>query len=139
TTHKSTKEVKRSKLNNLSLEYEMFRMKPEEKILDLRKRFSHLINYPIALGKLPNNSLNLKFEKKSLSKLSLAALFGKLLQHKLELSQLEKYEEQEKMIKTISLKKAYSCDTLQDDEFDGDSTENMNMPVKKFNKFLRKN
>ncbi|KAF1868198.1 hypothetical protein Lal_00018717 [Lupinus albus] len=42
-------------------EYEMFRMKPEEKIMDLQKRFTHLINHLIALGKvLSNSDLNLK-------------------------------------------------------------------------------
>ncbi|KAF1868277.1 hypothetical protein Lal_00018798 [Lupinus albus] len=33
-------------------EYEMFRMKHGEKILDLQKRFTHLTNHLIALGKV---------------------------------------------------------------------------------------
>ncbi|KAK2351768.1 hypothetical protein QL285_096970 [Trifolium repens] len=60
-THEGTVEVKRSKLNILSQEYEMFRMQPKEKILDLQKRFSHLTNHLIALGKtFSNDELNLK-------------------------------------------------------------------------------
>jgi len=35
TTHEGTEEVKRYKLNTLSQEYEMFRMQPGEKILDM--------------------------------------------------------------------------------------------------------
>ncbi|KAF1862227.1 hypothetical protein Lal_00026751 [Lupinus albus] len=61
TTHEGTEEVKRSRLNTLSQEYEMFRMKPGEKILDLQKRFTHLTNHLIALGKvLSNSDLDLK-------------------------------------------------------------------------------
>ncbi|KAF1881736.1 hypothetical protein Lal_00032207 [Lupinus albus] len=73
----------------------MFRMRPEEKIFDLQKRFTHITNHLIALGNvLSNSDLNLKVlrsltrtwqpkvttisEKKNLSKMSLAALFGKL-------------------------------------------------------------
>ncbi|KAF1863010.1 hypothetical protein Lal_00018854 [Lupinus albus] len=73
----------------------------------------HLINHWIALGKvLSNSDLNLTVltyltrdwrpkvtvisKKKSLSKMSLTALFGMLQEHKLELSQLEQHEEQEK-------------------------------------------
>ena len=78
--------------------YEMFRMLPGERILDMHKRFTHLTNHLTALGKtLTNNDLNLMIprsitiawkpkvtvisEKKSLSNMSLAALFGKLQEH----------------------------------------------------------
>ncbi|KAF1883505.1 hypothetical protein Lal_00044274 [Lupinus albus] len=91
TTHEGTDEVNRSRLNTLSQEYELFRMLPGEKIQDLQKRFIHLNNHLIALGKdLSTNDLNLKVlrslnrnwqpkvtaisEKKSLSKMSLAIL-----------------------------------------------------------------
>ncbi|XP_073225631.1 uncharacterized protein [Cicer arietinum] len=50
-THEGTIEVKRSKLNTLSQEYELFGMLPGESILDLQKRFSHLTNHLSALGK----------------------------------------------------------------------------------------
>lgn len=50
-TNESTIEVKTSKLNTLSQEYEMFRMQPRESIIDLQKRITHLINHFMALRK----------------------------------------------------------------------------------------
>jgi oligoribonuclease (3'-5' exoribonuclease) len=105
TTHEGTEEVKRSRLNTLSQEYEMFRMQPGEKILDMQKRFSHLINHLAALGKtLSNNEINLKIlrsltrewqpkvtaisEKKSLSNMSLAAILENYKSMKLNLQDL---------------------------------------------------
>ncbi|KAK2450000.1 hypothetical protein QL285_009141 [Trifolium repens] len=40
-THEGTIEVKRSRLNTLSQEYELFRMQPGESILNMQKRFVH--------------------------------------------------------------------------------------------------
>ena len=61
-THEGTVEVKRSRLNTLSQEYELFRMQPGETILDLQKRFVHLTNHLSALVKtLTNDELNLKY------------------------------------------------------------------------------
>ncbi|XP_073219589.1 uncharacterized protein [Cicer arietinum] len=93
-THEGTIEVKRSKLNTLSQEYELFRMQPEESILDLLKRFSHLTNHLSELGKIfTSDELNLKvlrsltkawqpkvttiYKKKSLSKMFLSEFFRK--------------------------------------------------------------
>jgi hypothetical protein len=60
-THEGTVEVKRSRLNTLSQEYELFRMQPGESILNMQKRFVHLTNHLKALGKtLTNDELNLK-------------------------------------------------------------------------------
>jgi hypothetical protein len=60
-THEGTAEVKRSKLNTLSQEYELFRMQPGESILNMQKRFVHLTNHLKALGKtITNDELNLK-------------------------------------------------------------------------------
>jgi len=60
-THEGTEEVKRSRLNTLSQNYEMFRTKPDESILELQKQFTHLTNHLIELEKIfPNNDLNLK-------------------------------------------------------------------------------
>ena len=61
-THEGTKEVKRSKLNTLSQEYEMFRMLPEEIIIELQKKFSRLRNHLMDLEKtFIDDDLNLKF------------------------------------------------------------------------------
>ncbi|KAF1866156.1 hypothetical protein Lal_00031460 [Lupinus albus] len=134
----------------------MFRMRPGEKILDPQKRFTHLTNHLIALGKvLSKSDLNLKvlrsltrtwqpkvmsiFGKKSLSKMSLAALFGKLQEHELELSQLEQHEEQEKKKKNISLKETIDKYDSSEDEDDKEETDDMSLFVKKFSKFLSRN
>lgn len=150
-THEGTIEVKRSKLNTLSQEYELFRMQPGESILDLQKRFSHLTNHLTALGKIfTNDELNLKVlrlltrawqpkvtaisEKKSLSKMSLSALFGKLQEHEIELGRLEQNESQEKKNKNIALK---TESREQSKENDSDEDENIILLVKKFGKFLK--
>lgn len=126
--------VKRSKLNTISQEYNMFRMQPGEIILDLQKRFSHLSNNLMALGKkFTNDDLNIKVlisltrawqpkviaisEKKSLSKMSSATLFSKLQEHELELKRREMHEYQEKKPKCLDLKnKIKGYDSNQEDE-----------------------
>ncbi|KAF1877014.1 hypothetical protein Lal_00033567 [Lupinus albus] len=150
TTHEGTDEVKRSRLNTLSQEYELFRMLPGDKIQDMQKRFTHLTNHLIALGKdLSTNDLNLKVlrslnrnwqpkvtaisEKKRLSKMSLATLFGKLQEHELELGRLEQNEEIEKKHKSIALN-TVTKDRNSDIDEDGD----MILLAKRFNKFLKK-
>ena len=151
-THEGTEEVKRSKLNTLSQEYELFRMQPGESILDLQKRFSHLTNHLMALGKtFTNDELNLKVlrsltrawqpkvtaisEKKSLSKMTSAALFGKLQEHEMELGRLEKHEVQEKKNKSIALR----VESKQQNEGESsDEGETINLLAKSFKKFLRK-
>ena len=119
--HEGTAEVKRSRLNTLSQEYELFRMQPRESILDLQKRFVHLTNHLKALGKtLTNDELNLKVlrslnrewqpkvtaisEKKNLSTMTSATLFRKLQEYETELARLEKHEIQVKDSKDIDLK-----------------------------------
>lgn len=49
-THEGTAEVKRSRLNTLSQEYELFRIQPKESILSLQKTFVHLTNHLITLS-----------------------------------------------------------------------------------------
>ena len=60
-THEGIVDVKRSRLNTLSQEYELFGIQPRESILTLKKIFVHLINHMIALDKtFTNDELNLK-------------------------------------------------------------------------------
>ncbi|KAK2422681.1 gag-protease polyprotein [Trifolium repens] len=136
-THEGTVEVKRSRLTTLSQEYELFRMQPGDSILNMPKRFVHLTNHLKALGKtLTNDELNLKVlrsltrewqpkvtaisEKKSLSKMSSATLFGKLQEYETELGRLEKHENQDKKSKSIALKvdskEIEEEDDLEEDE-----------------------
>lgn len=96
-------------------------MQPGESILSLQKRFVHLTNHLIALGKtFINEDLNLKMlryltresqpkitiisKKKSISTMTSTSLFGKLQEHELELGRLEKHANQEKKSKGIALK-----------------------------------
>jgi len=63
-THEGTDEVKRARKNTLIQEYEMFRMKAEETIYDVQKRFTHIVNHLIALGKdFEKEELNIKILK----------------------------------------------------------------------------
>ena len=86
-THEGTNEVKRARKNTLIQEYEMFRMKAEETIYDVQKRFTHIVNHLIALGKTSEKEeLNIKIsESRDLTTMSMTTLFGKLGEHELEL------------------------------------------------------
>jgi len=44
-THEGTTDVKRSRINTLTHEYELFRMNPNASIQDMQKRFTHIINH----------------------------------------------------------------------------------------------
>ena len=57
-THEGTTDVKRSRINTLTHEYELFRMNPNENIHSLQKRFTHIVNHLASLGKIfPNEDL----------------------------------------------------------------------------------
>ncbi|XP_050875904.1 uncharacterized protein LOC127079563 [Lathyrus oleraceus] len=152
-THEGTAEVKRSRLNTLSQEYEMFRMLPGESIVTLQKRFVHLTNHLIALGKtFTNDDINLKVlrsltrewqpkvtvisEKKSLSTMTSASLFRKLQEHKLELGRPEQHENQEKKSKGITLKVESKEEQTNDDP---EEDENFMLLVKRLSKLFGKN
>ena len=94
-THEYTTDVKRSRVNTITHEYELFRMNPNESIQSMLKRFTHIVNHLASLGKIfPNEDLVNKvlkclsrewqpkvtaiFGSIDLSSMSLATLFGKL-------------------------------------------------------------
>ena len=98
-THEGTTNVKRSRINTLTHENELFRMNINENIQSMQKRFTHIVNHLASLGKtFPNEDLINKVlrclsrewqpkvtaisESKDLSSMSLATLFGKLQEHK---------------------------------------------------------
>ncbi|KAL2325900.1 hypothetical protein Fmac_024958 [Flemingia macrophylla] len=63
-THEGTPEVRRARKNTLIQEYETFRMAQGETIMDMQKRFTHIINHLKGLGKLfDEEEVNVKILK----------------------------------------------------------------------------
>jgi len=63
-THEGTNDVKRSRKHSLIQEYELFRMQSEERIADVQKRFTHIVNHLTSLGKVfDKEELNIKVLK----------------------------------------------------------------------------
>jgi len=153
-THEGTNDVKRSRKHSLIQEYELFRMQPEENIVDVQKRFTHIINHFTGLGKVfDKEELNIKVlkcldrswqpkvtaisENKDLSKLSTAALFGKLMEHELELKRLKEQEIVERKTKGLGLKTSVQNDSSEEAEnFEHDET--LSLLTKRFSRFLKK-
>jgi len=50
-THEGTNDVKRARKHALIQEYELFKMQKGETICDVQKRFSHILNHFMSLGK----------------------------------------------------------------------------------------
>ena len=71
--------------------------------------------------------------------MSLANLFGKLQEHEMELLRLNQHEENDKKKKGIALKASSSIQEESDKEdlIDLDEDDDLNLFVKRFNKFLR--
>nr|KYP32933.1 hypothetical protein KK1_046274 [Cajanus cajan] len=112
-THEGTSDVKKYRKHNLIREHELLRMNHGESISDFQKRFTHLINHLVDLGrKFEEEELNLKVlqcldrswkekvtaieESKDLTSLTLATLFGKLKEHEQKLHIFEENEQQDK-------------------------------------------
>jgi len=63
-THEGTNGVKRARKHTLIQEYEMFRMQKGETIVDVQKRFTHIVNHLINLGKtFEREEFNIKILK----------------------------------------------------------------------------
>jgi len=101
-THEGTTNVKRARKHALIQEYELFRMQQGETIADVQKRFTHIVNHLIGLGKqFDREELNIKIlkcldrswqpkvtaisETRDLTTLTTVTLFGKLREHELEM------------------------------------------------------
>jgi len=57
-THEGTTDVKRSRINTFTYEYELFIMNQNETIQDMQKRFTHIFNHLASLRKIfPNEDL----------------------------------------------------------------------------------
>jgi len=63
-THEGTTDIKRTRKHALVQEYELFRMLKGETISDVQKRFTHIVNNLIGLGKVfEREELNIKILK----------------------------------------------------------------------------
>ena len=97
-THEGTNDVKRARKHTIIQEYEMFKMVKVESIADVQKRFTHIVNQLMSLGKVfDKEELNIKIlkcldrsrqpkvtvisESKDSTSLTTTSLFGKLKEH----------------------------------------------------------
>jgi len=63
-THEGTNDVKRAKKHTLIKEYEMFRKLKGEPIVEVQKRFTHIVNHLMSLGNIfDKEELNIKILK----------------------------------------------------------------------------
>jgi len=63
-THEGTNDVKRARKYVLIQEYDLFKMQQGKSIAEVQKRFMHIVNYLIGLGKeFDKKELNIKVLK----------------------------------------------------------------------------
>ena len=125
-----------------------------ESIAEVQKRFTHIINHLMSLGKtFDKEELNIKILKcldrswqpkvtaiskwKDLTSLTTASLFGKLREHELEMNRLNVQESEDKHVRNIVLKSAKHKN--KQDSSDESEEENLSLLSKKFSKFLKRN
>ncbi|XP_068461660.1 uncharacterized protein [Phaseolus vulgaris] len=123
-THEGTEDVKRSRKHALIQEYELFRMQPGENIAD-------------CLDRSWQPKVTAISESRDLSKLGTTALFGKLMEHELELKRLKEQETTERKPKGLALK-ATELDEIKEEKEDAEDDDTINLLTKRFSKFLRK-
>ena len=120
----------------------------------MQKRFTHIVNHLMGLGKeFDKEELNIKVlkcldrnwqpkvttisESKDLSIITTAALFGKLREHEIEMQRLNELETSEKKVKSIALKaSSKKGDEIEEKAAKSSDNENLNLLVKKFGKYL---
>ena len=121
-THEGTTQVKDSKVRILENDYEMFKMKPNESIVEMFTRFTDVVNGLEGLGKrvseqdkvskilrcLPpkwNSKTEAIEEAKNLKDLPLEELIGSLMTYEMKISRQEKeMQEERKKRKALRLK-----------------------------------
>jgi len=154
-THEGTSDVKRVTKLVLIQEYGLFRMQDEETIADVQKRFTHIVNHLIGLGKIfDKEELNIKVPKclvifwqpkvtrisktRDLTTLSTTAMFGKLREHEFEMNRFKEREIGERKVIEITLKIATLGEESETDSNEDSEVEPLDLLSRKFNKFLRK-
>jgi len=119
----------------------------------VQKRFTHIVNHVTGLGKTFDiDELNIKIlkslnrawqpkvtaitESQNLATMTMAALFGKLREHELELGRLNEEEDIGRK-KNIAFKTEVVKGKKQKEEEDSDDDENLSLMIKKFTKFMK--
>ena len=155
-THEGTNDVKRARKHALIQEYELFKMKQGESTTNVQKRFTHIVNHLLGLGKeFEKEELNIKVlkcldrswkpkvmaisETRDLSTLTTTTLFGKLREHEIDKQRLNELESSEKKVRNIALKTSTKKNEEPEDEVAKSSeSENLNHLVKRFGKYLKR-
>jgi len=124
----------------------MFKMLKEESSAEVQKRFTHIINHLMSLGKtFDKEELNIKIlkcldrswqpkvtaisESKDLTSLRTASLFVKLREHELEMNKLNVQKSEDKHVRSIALK--VSKHKRKQDSSDESEEENLSLLSKK--------
>ena len=146
-THERTTQVKYSKVRILENDYEMFKMKPNESIVEMFTRFTDVVNGLEGLGKrvseqdkvskilrclLPkwNSKMEAIEEAKNLKELPLEELIGSLMTYEMKIARQEKEMQEERKKKSIALKakkekrRAMMATWSQSEDSSDDESEN---------------
>ena len=77
-------------------------------------------------------------ETRDLTTLTIAALFGKLREHELEMRRLKEIETVEKKSRSLALKtKAADIESSEESSDECSDTENLNLLTRRFKKFIK--
>ncbi|XP_070019767.1 uncharacterized protein [Nicotiana sylvestris] len=148
TEQEGTTQVKQSKIDMLTTEYELFRMKDDESIQDMHTRFTSIINELHSLGQIiPRNKLvrkilsilhssweskvNATTEAKDLHALPIDELVGNLKTYEIKKKKKDGERREPKKEKNLVFK-AESNDSSEEDSF-------MAYLTKRFQKMVRRN
>ena len=154
-TYEGTTDVKRTRKHALIQEYELFRMQQGKTIVDVHKRFTHIVNHLIGLGKqIDKEELNIKILKcldrswqpkvtsisktRDLTTLTTATLFCKLREHELDMPRLKEMEIVKKKSKILAFKtKACNVESSEENSYECSDTKNLNLLTRRFQKFIK--
>nr|KYP42349.1 hypothetical protein KK1_036258 [Cajanus cajan] len=121
-----------------------------ETIMDIQKRFTHIINHLKDLEKIFEEeevnvkvlkSLNRRWqhtvtiitESKNLAQMRSVELFGKLREYEMNMTRMAKEEQKVKRVKGLALKlENYSSEEEESNDKDKSEQEEMNLMVRKF-------
>ncbi|KAA3464249.1 UBN2 domain-containing protein [Gossypium australe] len=151
-THEGTSQVKKFKLEILTLNYKTFNMKPEEDINEMSDRFTIIINGLKSYGKTyPNEEVVRKMlrnlltsweakvtaieEVKNLENLTLDELIGSLLTHEMRLN--KGVEEEKVMKKNVGITLKTTTNENSESSKDVNEDEEMEMFTGRFKRFVQ--